>query len=548
MKKLFTYLSAFTGLILVIYLFQSCAINPVTGKKELMLMSEQQEIALGASNDPVIVSQMGLYPDSVLQQFIEEKGQEMAAVSHRSHIDYKFRIIDSPVINAFAAPGGYIYFTRGIMAHFNNEAEFAGVLGHEIGHVTARHSARQYSQMMLAQIGMIGGMVLSEEFRNYADLANTGLQLLFLKFGRDHESQSDRLGVEYSTKVGYDAIHMANFFNTLAKMRKGNEAEAIPTFLSTHPDPLDRYANVNALASEWQAKYPGKKFSVNRDSYLKMIDGLIYGEDPRQGYVENNTFYHPEMRFQFPIPNQWKTVNTHSQVQMVSPDEKAFILLMIASEKTPEEAGQNFVTKNELNLLQSQRNQVNGFNTYITLSEQVPQQNQEVGTNASQTQSMDRTGSPKPQKSPSSSDVKTGQSQNTNTSPTPTQSPGNSQSFENTPQGSQDPNSLRVLSYFIEYDGTIYSFHGICKLADYDSNNQYYTYTMTNFRTLNDPAKLNVRPERIRIQKATKSGSLSSILRSFDVPEDRMEEHTLINGLDLDNFVQQGTLIKIIKK
>jgi len=548
MKKLSRYLSTLSGALFVIFLFQSCAVNPVTGKKELMLMSEQQEIALGASNDPAIISQMGLYPDSVLQQFVEEKGLEMAAVSHRSHLDYKFRIIDSPVINAFAAPGGYIYFTRGIMAHFNNEAEFAGVLGHEIGHVTARHSARQYSQMMLAQIGLIGGMILSEEFRNYADLANTGLQLLFLKFGRDHESQSDRLGVEYSTKVGYDARHMANFFNTLAKMREGSEAEAIPTFMSTHPDPLDRYANVEALAGEWQAKYPNKQFKVNRDSYLSMIDGLIYGKDPRQGYVENNAFYHPEMRFQFPIPHQWKTVNTHSQVQMVSPDEKAFIILMLASEKTPEEAGQNFITKNELNLLQSQRTQINGFNTFVTLSEQVPQQNQASGTNANQTQSMDRTGNTKPQKSPSSGEMKTGQSQNTDHSPAPTQSPENSQSFENTPQGSQDPNSLRVLSYFIEYNGTIYSFHGISKLVDYTANNQYFTYTMNNFRTLNDPAKIHVKPDRISIKKAPRSGSLSSILKSFDVPEDRMEEHALINGVDQDNFVQQGTLIKVIEK
>ena len=136
----------------------------------------------------------------------------MVAVSHRSDLKYEFKIVDSPVVNAFAVPGGYVYFTRGIMAHFNNEAEFAGVLGHEIGHITARHSAKQYSRAMVAQLGLVVGMVVSPEFAQFADIAQSGVGLLFLKFGRDAERQSDKLGVEYSTKVGYDAQEMADFF------------------------------------------------------------------------------------------------------------------------------------------------------------------------------------------------------------------------------------------------------------------------------------------------------------------------------------------------
>ena len=120
-------------------MLSTCAVNPVTGKKELMFMSEEQEIALGQQSDPSIVAMYGLYEDETLQEFINKKGQEMAAISHRPHLKYEFKILDSPVVNAFALPGGYVYFTRGILAHFNNEAEFAGVLGHEIGHITARH-------------------------------------------------------------------------------------------------------------------------------------------------------------------------------------------------------------------------------------------------------------------------------------------------------------------------------------------------------------------------------------------------------------------------
>ncbi len=165
-------------------------------------MSTEQEIAMGKQADPDIVNFFGLYPDEKLQKFIESKGQEMAAVSHRKDLAYEFKIVDSPVVNAFAVPGGFVYFTRGIMAHFNNEAEFAGVLGHEIGHITARHSAKQYSKSMLAQVGLIVGMVASPVFAQFADIAQSGVGLLFLKFGRDAERQSDKLGVEYSSKIG----------------------------------------------------------------------------------------------------------------------------------------------------------------------------------------------------------------------------------------------------------------------------------------------------------------------------------------------------------
>src|SRR5688500_13331271 len=199
MKK-YILISCLTSL----FLFNSCATNPVSGKRQVVLMSEEQEIAMGKEADPQIVAQFGLYEDKALQDFITQKGKQMAAISHRPNLAYEFKIVDSDVLNAFAVPGGYVYFTRGIMAHFNNEAEFAGVLGHEIGHIAARHSAKQYSKAMLAQIGLVAGAALSPQFARFADIAQQGVGLLFLKFGRDAESQSDKLGVEYSTKIGYD--------------------------------------------------------------------------------------------------------------------------------------------------------------------------------------------------------------------------------------------------------------------------------------------------------------------------------------------------------
>ncbi|MFK8101333.1 MAG: M48 family metalloprotease [Saprospiraceae bacterium] len=330
-------------------------------------MSESKEIAVGKESDPQIVASFGKYEDAKIQAFITKKGKEMAAVSHRPNLNFEFKVLDSPVVNAFAVPGGYVYFTRGILAHFNNEAEFAGVLGHEIGHVTARHSAKQYTSQMLGQGAFLAGILLSEDFRQYAGEASQGMQLLFLKFGRDNESESDELGVEYSTKIGYDAKEMADFFQTLKRLTDDGGGR-VPTFLSTHPDPADRYTKVGQLAEKWR-KSTNEKLKVNRNAYLRMIDGLIYGEDPRQGYVENDQFYHPELKFQYPVPANWRTVNSPAQVQMAPADGKAIMVFAIAQGTTPEAAANDFVKNNQLQLNDSGRLKVNGLEAFAVTAQ-----------------------------------------------------------------------------------------------------------------------------------------------------------------------------------
>jgi predicted Zn-dependent protease len=197
MKILSTNVKAILIFIIVLFI-DSCAINPVTGKKQLMFMSESQEVQLGAQYDPQVMATFGEYKNDQLLTFLQAKADEMGAISHRSKIKYHVRLLDSPVVNAFAVPGGYIYFTRGILAHFNNEAELVGVLGHEMGHVAARHSASQQSKQQIGQLLLIGGMIASKEFAQYAEYAMQGMQLLFLKFSRDDELESDRLGVAYA--------------------------------------------------------------------------------------------------------------------------------------------------------------------------------------------------------------------------------------------------------------------------------------------------------------------------------------------------------------
>lgn len=356
-----------TGLLFI----TGCATNPVTGKKDFMLISKNQEVAMGQQADPEITNSMGLYEDKQLQRFIKRKGKKMVDVSHRQDLDYEFKVLDSPVVNAFAVPGGYIYFTRGIMAFFNNEAQFAGVLGHEIGHVAARHSAKQYSKAMLAELGLAVGSVVSPEFAQFSDLARTGLGLLFLKYGRDAERQSDELGVEYSTKIGYDAEEMAGFFNTLDRMRP--EGGDVPGFLSTHPHPQERFETVRELANTWQQKLDLENLDVNRDGYLQMIDGITYGPDPREGFVENNTFYHPDLKFKYPVPNGWQVQNTPQQVQMAPESGEAIIILTLQNSKSLNQAVQQVLQNYNLKAIETRRAIVNGFDTQILLAEQILQ-------------------------------------------------------------------------------------------------------------------------------------------------------------------------------
>ncbi|QHT72036.1 M48 family metalloprotease [Rhodocytophaga rosea] len=455
-----------------------------------MLMSKGQEVAMGQQSDPEIINYFGLYEDKSLQRFIEEKGQQMAAVSHRKDLKYQFKIVDSPVVNAFAVPGGYVYFTRGIMAHFNNEAEFAGVLGHEIGHVTARHSAKQYSKAMLAQVGLVAGMIVSPEFAQYADVAQQGLSLLFLKFGRDDERQSDKLGVEYSTKIGYDAQEMADFFQTLDRISKQSGAEEAPDFLSTHPNPQDRYRDVQKLATDWKKKTDATSLKVNRNSYLKMIDGIIYGDDPKQGFVENNVFYHPVLKFQFPIPPTWAFQNTPQQVQMAPKEGDAMMAMTLAQGQSLEAAAQSLVQNNQLTVIESKQENVNGLPAIAIIAQPQPQQQ----------------------------------------------------------QGQQQQQDVRALIYLIQYGENIYQMMGITSTTNFNNYFNTFNTVITNFRKLNDPEKINRKPDRIRIKSVKRNGTLAQALADLKVHQDKIQELAILNGMQPEDKVESGMLVKVLEK
>ena len=320
----------------------SCAVNPATGQRELMLVSESQEIAMGREYDPQVVAAFGLYPDSAVQNYVSGIGLRMAAVSERPDLPWTFRVVDDPIVNAFAVPGGYIYITRGIMAYLNSEAELASVVGHEIGHVTARHSAQQMSQQQLAQVGLVAGAVLVPQARDYLGVAGAGLQLLFLKFGRDDERQSDDLALRYMSRTGYDLRESPDVYEMLRRVSAASGGGQVPNWLSTHPDPEDRRERIQAQIDSLE---PAPNATVNRAEYLRLIDGMTYGANPREGFFRDNVFLHPDLEFRLGFPAGWQTANSRQAVAAVSSEEDAILQLTLASGASPASAARAFLAQ-----------------------------------------------------------------------------------------------------------------------------------------------------------------------------------------------------------
>ncbi len=355
-----------------IAILAGCAVNPATGARELMLVSESQEIQMGAQSDPAVIAQFGLYPDSSIQQYVRGIGDRLAATSERPHLPWTFRVVDDPLVNAFALPGGYIYITRGIMGYFNSEAELVSVVGHEIGHVTARHSAHQMSQQQLAQIGLVAGAVLVPEVQDYLGIGAAGLQLLFLKFSRDDEREADDLGLRYMVRGNYDPREMPNVFAMLGRVSAASGAERGLSWLSTHPEPEDRQQRI---AEHLDTITVSPTATVNRDGYLLRLHDMKYGQDPREGFFREQLFLHPDLRFRMEFPAGWNARNMKQGVVARSPQEDAILQLTLAQEASALAAAQGFAAQEGVTAGSPQSHDVNGYTaaslTFTAATEQL---------------------------------------------------------------------------------------------------------------------------------------------------------------------------------
>jgi predicted Zn-dependent protease len=336
-----------------------CARNPVTGKNELSLVSESQEIEMGRQSAQQVAQTIGIYDDAAVQAYVSSIGMKMAKASERPNLPWEFHVVNDASVNAFALPGGFIYVTRGLMTSINDEAELATVVGHEIGHVTNRHSVQQISKAELAQVGLGVGSLLSSDVAKLAGLASQGLSLLFLKYSRDAENQADLAGFRYAAKQNYDVREMVKVFQTLDRVSQASGGGKLPEWLETHPDPGTRIQNTQARLDTLHKDL--SRAVVNRDSYLQHVQNMTYGEDPRQGFFEGSNFYHPDLRFQLTFPEGWKTQNGADAVVAMSPQQDAIIQLGLAGKTAPQQAVQQFLSQQGVQAGNTSSTSINGL-------------------------------------------------------------------------------------------------------------------------------------------------------------------------------------------
>ena len=316
-------------------LLSACATNPVTGYSDFVLMSEEDEIRLGQKYSAEIMQEMSAYKDPALEEMVQRVGKQLASHSHRPGLDYQFTIVDSSSVNAFALPGGYIFITRGMLAYLNSEAELAAVLGHEIGHVTARHSVRQQSTATVT--GILGVVVAASTGIDGVDsLTNMASTAVVRGYGREHELEADRLGAEYLAKSGYDPEAMLEVvgvlkdqeaFDIAVARQEGREPNVYHGLFSTHPDNDARFREVVNAANKYKS---GNTPRIGRDGFLLRLDGLAFGDSEAEGIVRDNRFYHKDLDFSLTFPEDWRIENQTDRIIATPESEDGVIQLTVA--------------------------------------------------------------------------------------------------------------------------------------------------------------------------------------------------------------------------
>lgn len=470
--------------------------SPVSGKSRLYGYSWQEELKLGQEADSEIIAQYGLYDDPELSAYVSRLGEELLKVSHFNRADtpdeykntaFTFRVLNSPVVNAFALPGGFVYVTRGLLNHLNNEAQLMVVLGHEIGHVAARHASQRAAEQQLGQFAMIGGAVLGQSLGydggKILQLSGTTAQLLFLSYGREDERESDQLGVEYAAMEGYNAAEGAKFFTSLKRISEKSGA-SIPSHLSSHPDPGEREENIPELAAEWaQEGYTLE--TINEDEYLNMISGLMYGQNPREGFVEDDIFYHPDLAFLFPIPSGFQVINQPTAVILVNEAQDAIVQFSIDSQSdSPKAAVSSFMGQEGFSLQAENALRVHGFEGY--------------------------------------------EAEATTTT--------------------EDGSSITLNYSAVEYAGNIYTFLSYSSTESFASYKNRFNAVVTGFDELKDQSKLTVEPVRIQLVRVRESAPFRSFLPNRLPMGIEPLDVAILNQVELDEAIPRGRTLKIPKQ
>lgn len=502
--KNITLLSACKWLPLVpaLLMLGACSVNPATGKQSFTgLMSPQKEAQVGADEHPKMVEQFGgAFTQDGWQAYVNEVGQKLAALSERPDLTWTFTVVNDTDVNAFALPGGYVYVTRGLLALASDEAELAGVLGHEIGHVTARHTAQRYSATAATNIGIqvLGVLSSAAGVGGIENIAAVGAELALKSYSRDQEMESDMLGVRYLTRAGYDPQAMVSFFEKLSAQQrieglKAGDANAADknNLLATHPRTADRIEQAIKVSGQ-NAAASGSGSSpapIRRDAtrYLAQVDGLVFGEDVDEGVVQGKAFIHPKMRFRFDVPDGFTIKNTPDLVQATDKNGNS-IKFAQASAKDVRDAG--------------------GMGGYLTKAWSKDVAMKDV--HAITVNGMDaQTASAR---------------------------------------ASTNVGILDVQRIIIEQDATRYwRFQFVSKSADTQRLNVPYRLTTYSFRPLSRAEANAVQPKFIRVVKVGKGQTFQSLSASMAVDAYKSEWFEALNGIGPNDPLVAGTRVKVVK-
>ena len=466
----------------------------ITGEKKSYGYSWQQELQLGAESDKEITEQMGLYENPEVQAYVAAVGNRVLQQSDFNsptapeiyrNTKFTFRVLDDPVVNAFALPGGYIYVTRGLLTHVENEAQLATVLGHEIGHVAARHSSQQARRSQWSQIGLIAGAILGQQIlgnkvpdigQSVLQLGGQTLEMFMLRYSREAENEADTLGVNYALRSGYAAGESARFFQSLQRIGE-REGKALPTWQSTHPDPGDRAQHVLQIASSMPQGYAT---NIGEDAFLPHIDGMVIGEDPREGFARNGIFYHPTLHFQFPVAGGWKVDNQRAAVVMAEPNGRAMMGLKLAPGARARDAATQFAQQSKVQVTASGDTAVNGLPTTVIIG-----------------------------------------------------------------QAQTDQGNVGVWDAFIEFEGKVYSLLGYAPTQVFEQMRPTFESVAGGFSPLRDASIANVQPAKIRLVRADRAAPFASFVPTSLPPEITAEEVAIMNQTALNDQVNQGRVLKI---
>lgn len=475
------------GLGVVAVVATGCATNPVTGRPELVLVSAEREKELGRDEAHRVEREMGLLDDPALVAYVQAVGGRLAAQSPRRDVGYRFHVVDRAEPNAFALPGGYVYVTRGLLVFVNSEDELAGVIGHEIGHVAARHSVQQISRAApLAVVtgisAAVTGVVSPGLGRAVGGAGAAASELILAPYNRDQEREADRVGQALAAAAGWDPAGLPAFLRTLG--REEDLAAGGPrggSFLDSHPATPERVAATADHAREL-TRAPAAPISPTRAAFLRRLEGLPVGTRAADGVFDGPRFLHPNLDFTVRFPDGWSTENNREQVAAVAPDQQAFMTLEVVAQGDDPLIGAKLVQ-------QASRAPVLQTTERLTVG----------GLPAARTRLRGRT----------------------------------------------DAGEVTALLAWIAHEGRIYQIAGVTPLERSDAFGPVFERIMQSFRPLSKEERASIREDRLRLVAAEEGETLNALIARSGTRWSA-DMVGVANGLAPGDRLVRGQLVKVV--